>query len=82
MAWMMSAMDLQYDGDKTNGFQANQMAIRYYLMHADLHQIKTSLLIDNDDYALFRESLLALTTEQAEAQSKKAVQFVDMSIDL
>ena len=47
----MASMDLQDKSDKTNGFQASNMAVRFYIMDRDLHQLKANW--SNEDYDPF-----------------------------
>ena len=59
-------MDLQDKSDKTNGFQANNMAVRFYIMDRDLLHLKANWSNeDYDPFAPFRNSLSngALTVE-------------------
>ena len=57
MAWMMESMDLQHTGDKTNGFQSNQMAIRFYVVNSELESLKDSWSTNNPAFADFRYSI-------------------------
>jgi hypothetical protein len=85
MARMMESMDLQHTGDKTNGFQSNQMAIRFYLMNVELEYLKARWSVDTPAFADFRDSIRhggALTDEEIAAQTIKANRFIGVAMEL
>jgi predicted oxidoreductase (fatty acid repression mutant protein) len=85
MKWMMGSMDLQNRSDKINGFQASNIAIRFYLMDRELHQLKAKWSNEDfDKFAPFQNSLSngALTVHNFEAQTFKANRFIDVSIEM
>ena len=74
--WLMQSNDLT----KVCGFQAHQMAVRYYLMESTLEEMSAQV---NDVHSFFDHFILSLQHcgEHYDAQKGKAAKFVDIALE-